>query len=142
MGAPATGKGGKAMYGSVVIANIKEWSISGFSISPADITAFGDTIKKYTVADAGEPGTVSFSGNYDPADTAGQLALSTVCKAGTELTNLYLYANTSTYWGVAAGGAIIVTKADAVTLARSGVGTISFEGKVSGGAMTQTGTGA
>ena len=39
------------------------------------------------------------------------------------------------------GGVIIVTKCDAVSLARSGIGTISFEGKVSGAAMECVGTG-
>lgn len=141
LGAAISGKGGKTMYGSVIVANMKEWSMSGFSLSPSEITAFGDTTyKKFMVADAGDPGTISFSGNWDPADTNATL-FSTTCKAGTEITNLYLYANTSTFWRVAAGGVIIVTKCDAVSLARSGIGTISFEGKVSGAAMECVGTG-
>ncbi len=92
-------------------------------------------------ADAGDPGTISFSGNYDPADTNGQKALDAICVAGTELTNLYLYTATSTFWRVGANGKIIVTKAKAYALARSGVGTVSFEGKVSGDDMEQVGTG-
>jgi len=142
MGTPTKGVGGKVLYGSVVVANIKDWSMSGFAQGTTEITAFGDTVKKFVVADAGDPGTISFAGNYDPADSTGQAALDAICVAGTELTNLYLYANTSTFWRVAAGGVIIVIKAKAYALARSGVGTVTFEGKVSGAAMEQVGTGS
>lgn len=141
MGSAITGKGGKVMYGSVVLAGQVEWSISGYSQSTTETTAFGDTIKTFEAADAGDPGTISFNGNYDPTDTTGQIALATQCKAGTELTNLYLYANTSTFWRVGSGGVIIVTKCDAVTLPRNGIGKISFEGQVSAAALEQVGTG-
>jgi hypothetical protein len=137
------GTGGKVMYGSVVVANMVSWSMSGFSLPVTSApTAFGDTgTKVYAVAELGEAGTIEFNGNYDPADTTGQLALSAVCQAGTQLTNLYLYANTSTFWRVASGGFIIVTKADSVTLPRNNFGTISFSGQVSTKAMEQVGTG-
>lgn len=137
------GKGGKVMYGSVVVANITQWDIAGFSMGTIKKDpAFGDTIAEYCADGVGDPGTISFSGNYDPADTTGQKALETVCAAGTALTSLYLYANTSTFWRVGAGGGIIVTKADAISLPRSGIGTISFEGQVTGAALEQVGTGS
>jgi len=141
MGTPLTGKNGKVMYGSVVVANQVEWSMSGFVPDIQEITAFGDTVKKYIAGAAGDPGTLSWSGNYDPADTTGQAVLSTVCQAGTGLTILYLYANTSTFWRVGTGGTIIVTKANAVTMPASGLGKVSFEGRVSGAGMEQVGTG-
>ena len=142
MGSPITGKGGRVYMGSVLVANIKDWSMSGFSQGTAEVTAFGDTVKKFVAADAGDPGTISFSGNYDPADSTGQQAIDALCVAGSSFTNLYLYANTATFYYVGPGGEIIVTKAKAVALARSGVGTVSFEGKVSGAAMLQAGTGS
>jgi hypothetical protein len=137
------GVNGKVMYGSVVVANMVSWSMSGFSLPVTSApTAFGDTgTKVYQVAELGEAGTIEFNGNYDPADTTGQKALTAVCQAGTQLTNLYLYAKTSTFWRVASGGYIIVTKADAVTLPRNNFGTISFSGQVSSQAMEQIGTG-
>ncbi len=139
-----SGKGGKVMYGSVVIANIDEWSMSGFSqpvvSAPA---AFGDTgTKIYEAVDLAEGGTISFKGSYDPNDPTGQQALAAVCQAGTHLTNLYLYVNTSTFWRVSGVGEIIVTKADAITLPRNNYGTISFEAQVSGNRMEQVGTGS
>jgi hypothetical protein len=139
--AAISGSGGKVMLGSVVVANIKEWSLSGFVMGTLDTTAFGTTIMTFIPDETGDPGTVSFSGNYDPADTNGQKAIEALCVAGTTSTNLYLYANTSTFWRVGSGGNIITTKGKAVTLPRSGLGTISFEGKVSGAAMEQVGTG-
>ena len=135
------GKGGKVAYGSVIVANMVEWSMSGFSMGTVKKDpAFGDTIAEYCVDGVGDPGTISFSGNWDPAD-AQQKALHTACAAGTSLTNLYLYANTSTFWRVGSGGSIFVTKSQAISLPRSGIGTISFEGQVSSAAMEQLGTG-
>lgn len=138
-----SGKGGKVMYGSVLIANMDEWSMSGYSApvvtAPA---AFGDTGTKIKEqVDLGDGGTISFKGSYDPSDTNGQLALSALCVNGTHLTTLYLYVNTSTLWRVSSPGEIIVTKADAVTLPRNNYGTIGFEGEVSGNKMEQLGTG-
>jgi len=141
--AKISGVNGKVMYGSVVIAEMVSWSMSGFSLPVTSApTAFGDTgTKVYEVAELGEAGTIEFNGNYDPSNAAGQLVLSTQCQAGTHLTDLYLYANTSTFWRVASGGYILVTKADAVTLPRNNFGTISFSGQVSTKAMEQIGTG-
>jgi len=141
--AKLSGLNGKVMYGSVVIAEQVSWSMSGFSIPVTSApTAFGDTgTKVYEVAELGEAGTIEFNGNYDPSDSGGQLILSTLCQAGTHLTNLYLYANTSTFWRVASDGYIIVTKADAITLPRNNFGTISFSGQVSSTAMEQVGVG-
>ena len=138
-----SGVSGKVMYGSVVVAEQVSWSMSGFSqpVSSAP-TAFGDTgAKVYEVTELGEAGTIEFNGNYDPTDTTSQAVLLTVCKAGTHLTNLYLYANTSTFWRVASSGYIIVTKAAAITMPRNNFGTISFSGQVSSQAMEQVGVG-
>ena len=136
-----SGRGGKAMYGSIVISNMTDWSISGFSQAMEETKEFNVTVKKYLPVDAGDPGTISFEGNYDPADTNGQVALNAVCQAGTSLTSLYLYVNTSTFWRVGTGGVIYVTKSLPVKLNRSSLGKVSFEGQVSGAAMEQVGTG-
>ena len=138
-----SGVNGKVMYGSVVVAEQVSWSLSGISQPTTSApTAFGDTgVKVKEVTDLPDGGTIEFNGNYDPSDSAGQIALADVCAQGTHLTNLYLYANTSTFWRVKAGGYIIVTKAKNPTLPRSGFGTISFSGDVSSEEMEQVGTG-
>jgi len=138
-----SGVNGKVMKGSVVVAEMVSWSMSGFSMPVTSApTAFGDTgVKVYEVAELGEGGTIEFNGNYDPSNSTGQQALTTLCQAGTHITDLYLYANTSTFWRVGAGGYIILTKADAVTMPRNNFGTISFSGQISTAAMEQVGTG-
>jgi len=137
-----TGKGGKVLYGSNVVAEQVSWSMSGVSMPTAKApTAFQDTgtvVKE--VADLPDAGTLEFNGNWDPSN-AIQKSLHTACAAGTHLTNLYLYANTSTFWRVGSGGYIIVTKSQAITLPRNNFGTISFSGDISTAAMEQVGTG-
>ena len=142
--AKISGVNGKVMYGSVTVANMVSWSMSGFSMPVTSApTAFGDTgTKVYEVAELGEAGTIEFNGNYDPADASGQLKLATLAALGSHVTNLYLYVNTNTYWKCGTGGYIIITKADAVTLPRNNFGTISFSGQVSSAAVAQTGTGS
>ena len=139
-----TGKGGKVMYGSVVVAEQVSWSMSGVSMptttAPTEFQASGTKVKE--AADIPDAGSIEFNGNYDPSDTNGQTALNAVCQVGTHLTNLYLYVNTSTFWRVGSGGYIIVTKGKAVTLPRNAFGTISFAGDVSTAAMEQVGTGS
>jgi hypothetical protein len=141
--AKLSGKNAKVMYGSVTVAEQVEWSMSGFTMETVrKDPAFGDTIASYVSLDIGDPGTISFRGNYDAADTSGQRALETACEAATGLTDLYLYANTSTFWRVGTGGEIIVTKCNSITMPRNGIGTISFEGQVTDAAMEQVGTGS
>ncbi len=138
-----SGVNGKVLYGSVVVAEQVSWSMSGMSQpTVAAPTAFQDTgAKVKVVTELPDPGTIEFNGNYDPSDTNGQIALAAICEVGTHLTNLYLYANTSTFWRVSGSGYIIVTKANAITLPRSGFGTISFGGDVSSDFMEQVGVG-
>jgi len=141
--AKITGRDGWVQYGDVTIAEMVEWTISGFRMGTIKKdSAFGDTVESYVADKIGQPGTISFRGNWDPNDPTGQKALKTVCAAGTGLTNLYLYANTSTFWRVGTGGTIIVTQADAVTLPRMGFGTVTFEGQVTDAAMEWIGTGS
>jgi len=133
------GRLAKVMYGSVVVAGIGEFSLSGFTPDLAEDTAFGDTVKKYKEAGIGDAGTVSFSGNYDPDDTNGQLALNALANLGAELPNLYFYTKTNQFWRVGLGGAIILDKFNEVKMQKNGLGTCSFSGKVSGKAMERVG---
>lgn len=52
------GRLAKVMYGSVVIAGIGKWSMSGFIPDIAEDTAFGDTVKKWAVAGISDAGSV------------------------------------------------------------------------------------
>jgi hypothetical protein len=123
------------MYGSVVVAGIGEWSMSGFVPGVVDDTAFGDTVQKWTNAGIADAGEVSFSGNHDPADTNGQVALNALATADVGLTNLYFYESTSVFWRVAAGGTIVLTEVAPIKFIKNGLATTAFKGKISAKAM-------
>lgn len=138
-----SGKAGKVMYGSIVLAEITEWSASGFKMELVKKDpAFGDTgAASYIALQLGDAGTISFSGNYDPADTTGQAALATVAKTGLGITNLYLYETATRYWQVGAGGEIFVTNGgEPTSMPRNGIGKVSFSAQVSGAYLEATGT--
>lgn len=123
------------MYGSAVIAGLGEWSMSGYVPDVVEDTAFGDSVKKWKRAGIDDAGEVTFSGNYDPADTAGQVALNALQSVDGGLSNLYFYESTNVFWRVGAGGEIVLTKLNAVKFQKSGLATIDFAGKISAKAM-------
>jgi len=141
--AKMSGKAGYVLYGGNTIAELTEWAITGVSMAVIKKDpAFADTVVEKIADGVAEPGSISFKGNYDANDTAGQRLLAAACKAGIGIYNLYLYAAAATWWHVGTGGTILITKADAVTLPRSGMGVIDFAGEVEGACMEQVGTGA
>jgi len=140
--AKISGDGGKFMYGSVVVAEIEEWSITGFQQTTTKSgTVFGQTIAHYEPIDAQEPGKINFKGFHDPSDSTGQEAIATAAKLKTQFTNLYLYENTNTFWRIGTGGYIIVEQCDAVTMPRTNYATITFSGQASDALMERVGTG-
>lgn len=129
------GKTAKVMYGSVVIAGIGEWSMSGFVPDVVEDTAFGDDVKSFVNAGIADAGEVTFSGNYDPDDTNGQVALNALADSVVGLTNLYFYESTNVFWRVKSGGSIILTQVQNPRFIKNGLATVSFTGKISGKAM-------
>jgi len=127
------------MYGSVTIAGIGEWSMSGFVPDVVEDTAFGDEVKSWVNAGIADAGEVMFSGNYDPDDIAGQVALNALADNVLGLTNLYFYESTSKFWRVKAGGSIILTEVQPIKFIKNGLATVSFKGKISAKAMERVG---
>lgn len=128
------------MYGSVKIAGLSTWSLSGYVNPTLDNTTFGDTVQTFVFGGLADPGTVTFNGFHEPGDTTGQVALSAAARSGIPLSNLYFYETTTKYWAVAPGGQILPTKCDSITFEKNALATVSFEGKISGAAMTPYGT--
>jgi hypothetical protein len=131
--AKISGVNGKVMYGSVVVANMVSWSMSGFNLPvTAAPTAFGDTgTQGLRSRGLGEAGTrLSSTGIMTRRTPQGSMLLRQL-SAGTTYQSVSLcqHLNILGEWG--AGGYIIVTKANAVTLPRNNFGTISFSGQVS-----------
>lgn len=129
------GRLAKVMYGSVVVAGIGEWSMSGFVPDVVEDTAFGDTVKSWVNAGIADAGEVSFSGNYDPDDANGQVALNALADSVVGLTNLYFYETTNVFWRVKAGGTIVLTEVQPIKFIKNGLATVSFKGKISAKAM-------
>ncbi len=120
-----------------IIAEQGQYSFSGFTRDNVESTAFGDDVKKFTFT-LGDGGTISFSGNYDPSDSNGQNLINSYCSNGSTFAvgDLRFYINNTSYITVATGGQILVTKVKAINFTQSGLGTISFEGKVSSNSLT------
>jgi hypothetical protein len=135
-----SGKLAKVMYGGVKIAGLSTWTMSGYEAPTLEDTEFGDTVQSFIFGGAGDPGTVTFQGYYDPLDTTGQAAFAAACKSGVALSNLYFYENETRYWAVAAGGKILPTKCDSIVFEKNALGMVDFAGKVSGAVMTTYGT--
>ena len=123
------------MYGANIIAGLGDWSMSGFVPDIVEATAFGDTVKKWVRSGIDDAGSVTFTGDYDPADTNGQVALNALKTITSGLTNLYFYETTNVFWRVGAGGEILLDKFNAVSMAKNALGKVSFGGKISGSAM-------
>lgn len=121
---------------TTTIAGMGTWSMDGVSRETIEDTAFGDTVKKYVFGFM-DGGSLSFDGNYDPADSTGQAILNSACVNASVLGpgSIRLYIDNTSYWTIASGGQLLVTKANAVTMEKSGLGKISFTAKVSGAAM-------
>lgn len=130
------GKLAAVKLGAVTVAEIGSFTLSGLSVDSIETTAFGDEAKDFFPGMV-DPGEISFSGNYDPTDLTGQIALETACKNGTEYGpgEIRFYLDATTYLTPRTGGVIIITKCKAISMEKSGVGTIEFTGKLSGNTL-------
>ncbi|MFA6100454.1 MAG: hypothetical protein WC750_06335 [Patescibacteria group bacterium] len=130
------------MYGSVVVAEIEEFTLGGFQQSTSKSgTTFGQTIAHYEAIDAQEPGKITFKGFHDPSDSTGQEAVAAAAKLKAHFDNLYFYENTNTFWRVGAGGYIIVETCDAISAPRTSYATVNFSAQASDALMERVGTG-
>jgi len=131
------GRAVKGVYlGTNKIAEIGEFSLSGFTREVLDASAFGDDIKKFEFGQA-DGGEITFTGLYDPTDTNGQTLLESAAKNASKFTggDLKFYVDNTSYWTVDTGGNILVTKVKAVKFDKAGLGQVEFSAKVSGAAM-------
>ena len=141
------GKDAKVALGANTVVGMGTWSLDGIVTEEFDSSAFGDEWKtfEYGMKDGG---SVSFNGHYDPTDTTGQQALQQANLYNSALTNLRLYINNSSYFvpcstagyfspalttgaPTPAGCSVTITSIN-ICMDKSGLGTISFTGKVSG----------
>ena len=140
------GKDGKVTIGANTVVGMGTWSLDGIQTDEFDSSAFGDTWKKFEYG-MKDGGTVSFNGHYDPTDTTGQQALQQANLYNSALTDLRLYIDNTSYFepcqttgyfspnlttGAPTKLSNIKITSYNIGLDKSGLGTISFTGKVSG----------
>lgn len=83
-------------YGGNSLVGMGTFSISGVSADQMDTTAFGSNWKTFAFG-IKDGGTISLSGLFDPDDANGQVALMAANIANTDITNLKLYIDNTSY---------------------------------------------
>jgi len=130
--------------GATAIAGQGTWSFGGFTREIIEEDSWDIDIKKKYFG-VGDAGTLSFSGLYDAQATTfttGQNAINSACinssafEGGNVSTaTLNFFIDNTSYWTATTGGEILITKCQAITMDKSGMGTIDFEAVISGGVM-------
>ena len=131
-----SGRIASVYLGAAKVAGQGTWTLGGFTREVIEEDSWDIDIKKkhFSVGDAG---TLTFSGLYDPDDDDGQTLLNSACNNSSVLISnvLKLYIDAASYWTNTTGHSILITKCQSVTMEKSAMGTIDFEGVVSAGAM-------
>ena len=134
--ATQSGRIASVRLGTVKIAGQGTWTLSGFTREVIEEDSWDLDVKKkhFGVGDAGE---VSFSGLYDALDPTGQNSLNSAVMNSSLFTGgaLRFYVDSTSYWTATTGGSILLTKAMAVTMEKSGMGTVDFAGVINGGGL-------
>jgi len=146
MPTPLVGKDCSVKLATNSIVLMGTWSLSGVNTDQLETTAFGNEWKTYEFG-LKDGGTVSFSGLYDATDTTGQHELMEANVEATDLTDIRLYINTTSYFvpnqtdgyfspTVTTGASTEESHVNITSLNinsdKSGLVNIDFTGKVSG----------
>jgi len=139
--ATKSGRIARVKLGAATVAGQGTWTLGGFTREVIEEDSWDLDIKKkyFSVGDAG---TITFSGLYDALDATGQNLLNSVCLNSSAIgggistaviATLKFYVDNTSYWTVDTGGTILITKCQSITMEKSAMGTVDFEGVVSGG---------
>ena len=139
------GRSAKVTIGADSILGMGTWEISGSTVDELDDSEFGDDWEQYLLGII-RGGTVSFSGLYKLDDVSGQDMLRKAFYYKSDITTLKFYVDDASYFEpnvlstAAQGGlpantptaCINITSEPTVTFDKSGLGQISFTGRVKG----------
>jgi len=92
------GKDMTVRLGTTTIVGIGDVSLDGVTVEELDTSAFGNNGWKTFQTGMKDGGTISFSGQFDPADTTGQEILALALVNGTELTSIRIYVDSTSYY--------------------------------------------
>jgi len=139
--ATVSGRIANVKLGANIVAGLGTWTLGGFTREVIEEDSWDLDIKKkyFSVGDAG---TITFSGLYDALDATGQNLLNSACQNSSAFSGglsnastLNFFVDNTSYWTVDTGGNILITKCKSITMEKSSMGTVDFEGVVSGGHM-------
>lgn len=132
----------KVTYGTTKILGAGQFSITGLTRKTIESSEFEDDIDKFEFGTA-DGGTITLTDVlYDPTDSTGQAMLDALIETplkslGGNLTSgLRFYVNSTSYWQVGTSGHILLTGGKRLEAERNGLAKCSYEGKISGAAMT------
>jgi len=140
------GKDGKVALGSDKVVGIGKWNMDGVTVEEFDVSEFGDEWKSYLLG-MKDGGNIGFDGHYDPADETGQEALAAAAQLNTEVTNLRLYIDNTSYFepcqttgyfspynttGMDTKLSHVLIKPPNIALDKSGDATVSFNARING----------
>lgn len=140
------GKDCKVALGSSKILGMGTWSLNGITSDQIESSEFDQNWKTYEFG-MKDGGDIGFDGFFDGADNTGQEALRQANLANTDVTNLRLYVDKTSYyepcrttgyfspWLTSGADTMLscvnITSYD-IGSDKSGLMTMSFKGKVSG----------
>lgn len=87
----------KVTLGSYKVLAIGSWKLDGVTADQMETSEFGDNWKTFMFG-MKDGGTLSFSGFMDPADITGQIFLQRANLNNTDVTNLRLYVDNTSYY--------------------------------------------
>lgn len=123
--------------GNTSLLGIGDWNMEGVSVDQIDTTSFGSTWKTFE-AGMSDGGQITFSGYFDPTDTAGQVALRNLNEAGERLyggtTSIRFYYSAGSYFSPCTSNpeSFVLITNYSIKADKSDVCRISFTMKVSG----------
>ena len=125
----------KVEYNGNTVAGQGTWTLGGFTREVIEEDSWDLDVKKKYFG-VGDGGTITFSGLSDPDDTNGQLLIDSCC-LNSSLTGVTLkfYTDNTSYWRPDTGADILITKCQSITMEKSGMGTVDFEGTLTTGGM-------
>jgi len=92
-----SGKDSKVTLGANTVVGMGNWSISGVTADQMDTSAFNDNWKTFEFG-MKDGGTVEFAGLADPDDVTGQEVLELANLNNTDITDLRLYIDDTSYY--------------------------------------------
>lgn len=132
-----TGRYAKVTVNNNLVAEMGQYSMSGFNRDTLEHTSFGDNVKRF-IAGHVDGGEITLSGYFDVTDTNGQRVLEDACENGTifQPGGIKVFISETEYFTAGVGGTMFVTKAKGVTMEKYGIASTQFTIKVCGAAVT------